>query len=173
MAAILSRPLSINGMPSLTLHLINRSKWFSCTMSASKHEIVRPSCTMCCFNTLRPRQLGRHFLDDILKWIFSNKNVWISKFVPRRQINNIPTLVQIMAWCRPKHASLGLTELIHPKWNTKGMLNTSHNIYCVQCPVNIYKQQTYTHMLTCVHTYICTYIHACLDAPAWRRFWIK
>ena len=29
------------------------------------------------FNTLRPRQKGRHFADDILKCIFLNENVWI------------------------------------------------------------------------------------------------
>ena len=49
-------------------------------------------------NTLRPRQNGRLFPDDILKWIFLNDNVWISieislKFVPMGQINNIPALV--------------------------------------------------------------------------------
>ena len=57
----------------------------------------------------RPRQSGSqngpHFADDIFKCIFLNENVWISfkislKFVPKVQINNIPTLVQIMAWCR-------------------------------------------------------------------------
>ena len=58
------------------------------------------------FNTLRPRQNGRHSPDDIFKWIFLNENVWISinislKFVPRGPINNIPTLVQVMAWRRP------------------------------------------------------------------------
>ena len=58
------------------------------------------------FNTLRPRQNGRHFSDDIFKWIFLNENVWISikislKFVPRGPISNIRTLVQIMAWRRP------------------------------------------------------------------------
>ena len=57
-------------------------------------------------NTLRPRQNGRHFPDDIFKWIFLNENVWISinislKFDPRGPINNIPTLVQVMAWRRP------------------------------------------------------------------------
>ena len=57
-------------------------------------------------NTLRPRQNGRHFPDDIFKWIFLNENVWISinislNFVPRGPINNIPTLVQVMAWRRP------------------------------------------------------------------------
>ena len=55
-------------------------------------------------NTLWPRQNGRHFPDDILKWIFLNENVWIStkiSFVPRGPINNIPALVQMMAWRRP------------------------------------------------------------------------
>ena len=57
-------------------------------------------------NTLRPRHNGRHIPDDIFKWIFLNENVWISinislKFVPRGPINNIPTLVQVMAWRRP------------------------------------------------------------------------
>ena len=57
-------------------------------------------------NTLRPRQNGRHFADDIFKCIFLNENVWISikislKFVPKGPINNIPALVQIMAWRRP------------------------------------------------------------------------
>ena len=57
-------------------------------------------------NTLRPRQNGHHFPDDIFKYIFFNENVWIAikiplKFVPNGQINNIPALVQIMAWCRP------------------------------------------------------------------------
>ena len=59
-----------------------------------------------CVNTLRPRQNGRHFPDDIFERIIWNENVWISinislKFVPRGPINNIPTLLQVMAWRRP------------------------------------------------------------------------
>ena len=58
------------------------------------------------FNSLRPRQNGRHFADDVFKRIFLNGNVWISlkislKFVPKVPINNILALVQIMAWRRP------------------------------------------------------------------------
>ena len=54
----------------------------------------------------RLRQNGRHFPDDIFKWNFLNENAWISieislTFVPRGPINNIPALVQIMAWRRP------------------------------------------------------------------------
>ena len=56
-------------------------------------------------NTLSPRQNGRHFPDNF-KCIFLNGNVWISikislKFVPEGPINNIPALVQIMAWRWP------------------------------------------------------------------------
>ena len=56
--------------------------------------------------TLRPRQNGRHFADDNLKCTFLNENVWIPieillKFVPKGPIDNIPALVQIMAWRRP------------------------------------------------------------------------
>ena len=58
------------------------------------------------FNTLRPRQDGHHFPDDILICIFLNENEWHSikislTFVPNVPINNIPALVQIMAWRRP------------------------------------------------------------------------
>ena len=58
------------------------------------------------FNTLRLKQNGRHFPDDIFKCIFLNENAWILleislKFVPKGPINNIPALVQIMAWRRP------------------------------------------------------------------------
>ena len=51
-------------------------------------------------------QNGRHFADDIFKCIFLNENVWIPieismRFVPNGPINNIPALVQIIAWRRP------------------------------------------------------------------------
>ena len=57
------------------------------------------------FNTLRPRRNQQHFADDIFKRIFFNKNVWILikislNFVRKGPINNIPALVQIMAWRR-------------------------------------------------------------------------
>ena len=58
------------------------------------------------FNTLRPRQNGRHCPDDVFKCNFLNKDVWIPikislNFVSKGPINNIPALVQIMAWRRP------------------------------------------------------------------------
>ena len=58
------------------------------------------------FNTLRPRQNGRFFPDDVFKCFFKNENILILlnvplKFVPIVPIDNIPSLVQIMAWRRP------------------------------------------------------------------------
>ena len=62
-------------------------------------------------NTSRPRQNGRRVADDSFKYISLNENVWIPikislKFVPKGPINNIPALVQIMAWCRPGNKPL-------------------------------------------------------------------
>ena len=57
------------------------------------------------FNSSPPGQNGCHFTADIFKCIFIHENVWILfrislEFVPKGPINNIPALVQIMAWRR-------------------------------------------------------------------------
>ena len=54
------------------------------------------------FSSLR---LRHDFPHDIFKRIFLNENIRISmkismKFIPEGPINNIPSLVQIMAWHR-------------------------------------------------------------------------
>ena len=81
-------------------------------------------------NTLRPRQNGCHFADNTFNHIFVNENVRISikfslKFVPKGPINNIPALVQIMAWRRPGDKPLSepvmASRLMHicvtrPQW---------------------------------------------------------
>ena len=69
-------------------------------------------------NTLRPRQHVRHFADDSFKRIFLNENVIISiiislKFVPKGPINNIPALVQIMAWRRPGDKPLSEAMMVN------------------------------------------------------------
>ena len=90
-------------------------------------------------NTLRPRQNGCHFAGDIFKCIFLNENAWISlkislKFVPTVRINNIPALVQIMAWRRPSDKPLSepmmVSLLTHicvtrPQW-VKKIATASH-----------------------------------------------
>ena len=85
-------------------------------------------------NTLRPRQNGPHFTDDIFKCMFVNEKFCILikdslKFVPKGPINNNTALIQVVAWRRtggkplpwtnahPVHrriyAALGGDELIH------------------------------------------------------------
>ena len=80
---------------------------FSCTNDSPSPKLNRTlkQGMDASFNTMRPRQIGRHFADDIFKWIFLNENVWILikislKFAPKGPINNSPSLVQLMAWCR-------------------------------------------------------------------------
>ena len=68
-------------------------------------------------NTLRLRQNGCHFADNIFKCIFLNKNVWIVidislKFVLKSQINNILSLVQIMAWHWPGDKPLSESMMV-------------------------------------------------------------
>ena len=84
-------------------------------------------------NTLRPRQNGRHFADDIFKCIFLNEGIWIpiripKKFIPKCLIKNNPALVQIIACRRPgdKPLSEPMTVslpthicVIRPKWVNK------------------------------------------------------
>ena len=69
------------------------------------------------YYTLRQRQNGRHFTDDIFKCIILNENVWILikislKFVPWGPINNKTVLIQTMAWCRPGDKALSETMMV-------------------------------------------------------------
>ena len=95
-------------------------------------------------NSLRPRQNGRRFPDDILICIFVNENEWHSikhslKCVPKVPINNIPALVQIMAWRRPGDKPLSepmmVSLLTHicvtrPQWVKKHWDLSRLNIQC-------------------------------------------
>ena len=90
-------------------------------------------------DTLRPRQNDCHFADDIFKCIFYG-NVWISlkislKFVPDVRINNIPALVQIMAWHHPGDKPLSEPMMFSlpmhisitwPQWVNNGL---SHKMF--------------------------------------------
>ena len=94
-------------------------------------------------NTLRLKQNGRYFADDIFRYIFLNENVWILikislQFAPKGPINNIPALVQIMAWRRPGDKPLSEPMMVRssthilvtrPQWvelisDTRDLLNT-------------------------------------------------
>ena len=65
------------------------------------------------YNTLRSSQNGRHFPDDIFKCIFFNElliPVTISlKSILNGLIDNIPLLVQTMAWHRPLYEPIMLS----------------------------------------------------------------
>ena len=86
-------------------------------------------------NTLRPRQNGRHFPDDIFKCISFNENIWISiKISLKGPINKNPALVQRVAWRRPGDKPLSgpvmairlWTQICvtRPQWVKSDMINT-------------------------------------------------
>ena len=82
-------------------------------------------------NTLRPRQNGCHFPDNIFKCIFLNEEVWIAikislKFVRKSPVYNIPALVQIMAWRRPREKPL-----------SEPMMVSLRRIYMLLCLDNL------------------------------------
>ena len=91
----LSEPITVN---LLTHICVTRPQW------VKGHELGH-HCACRWLNTLRPRQHGCHFADNTFNRIFLNENVriWIEislKFVSKGPINNIPALVQLMAWCQ-------------------------------------------------------------------------
>ena len=90
-------------------------------------------------NTLRPRQNGRHYPDDIFKCIFMNEKFCILirillKFVPKGLIDNKSELIQEMAWHRsgdePLSESMVVSLLRHicvtwPEWVNQVWTNIS------------------------------------------------
>ena len=93
-------------------------------------------------NTLRPRENGCHFGDDIFKCIFVNENLRIpikisQKFVPKGPINNISGLVQKMTWHWPGDKPLSETIMVRlpthicvtrPQWVKTLVSNAEHAI---------------------------------------------
>ena len=136
----------------------NSSSHFGCHNSTSSD--------ICHVNTLRPWQYERHFADDIFKSIFLNKNVWIpieisQKFVLKSRINNIETLVQIMAWCRPGDKPLSETMICvtRPQWIKHIEIITSTDLLRkILCILNV------IFGVPCVHDNVLSLV--------WYVFWI-
>ena len=78
------------------IYIHNTSKEICTRLLLWHYEIV---------NTSRLRQTDWHFANDISKYIFLNENYWISnnvslKCVPYGPIDNVSSLVQVLAWHR-------------------------------------------------------------------------
>ena len=81
-------------------------------------------------NTLRPKQNGHHFADNILKCIFLNETLGILikislKFVPEDPIDNKSPLVQWMAWYLSSNRPLPEPVLTIILWRL--MTSLGHN----------------------------------------------
>ena len=91
------------------------SHWQSwCHQASTQTPPLGVWLALCCsleVNTLRPRPNGHHYAGDPFKRIFLGETVRSTMdisllFVPKGQINNIPAMVQIMAWRRPGNQPL-------------------------------------------------------------------
>ena len=106
--------------------------------------------------TLAPRPNGRHFADEIFECTFVNENVWIPikislKFVPKGLINNIPALVQIMAWRRAGDKPLSEPMMVslpthicvtRPQWDMVVHVHGNvHNLLCITMNINFWWEQ--------------------------------
>ena len=88
----------MTSMTSAYFHVALRAAWTWNVVPPRQIAFDQDNQAYGVINTLRPRQNGRHFADDIFKCIFFNENEWILllislKFVPKVRINNIPALV--------------------------------------------------------------------------------
>ena len=118
-------------------------------------------------NTLRPRQNGRHFPDNIFKWIFLNENVWISikislKFFPKGPINNIPAVVQIMAWRRSGDKPLSYLNqwwLVYRRIYASLSLNEFEKIWCWCISFSLYPVVSQW----CMHMCFSQLFHHCFN----------
>ena len=91
-------------LPEAVLVMTTCLSWLGDVVSSD--VVVHGGSMPAGLNTLKLRQNGRHFADDIFNSIFLNENnctfIEISlQYDPRGPIINMPTLVQIMAWRRP------------------------------------------------------------------------
>ena len=145
----------------------------------SRYQLVKWIWTLCFtitstslrgqwVNTLGPRQNGRHFADDIFECIFVNENVWVPiiislKFVPKGPINNIPALVQIMAWRRSGDKPLSGTILVsllthicvtRPQW-----VNVVEKNHITLCFDSIMTDQSAENSKGTLHYTYCTHAH--------------
>ena len=134
-----------NNLPQLVMGNIHNSAHWSLNTMAYIYPMI---VWLPFLNSLRPRQNGRSFPKDIFKRTFMNENIWISvkislKFVLKGPINNILSLVQIMAWRRPGDKALSepmmvwlLTHICvtRPQWVKSKHLYFEGNFVLV-CPM--------------------------------------
>ena len=93
---------------------------------------------------------NEHFADNIFKRIFFNEHVWILmkislKFVPKGSVNDIPALVQIMAWRRSGDKPLSEPMMVslpthicvtQPQWVNNFRCSQWHR-YCQHNDINV------------------------------------
>ena len=103
-------------------------------------------------NTLRSRQNGRHFPDDIFGHVFSSMKMhefrlrFYWSLLPRVKLNDIPALVQMMALCRSGDQGWGeytTQVLVLPK-----LINMNTLKHCTRVVLEYWFSSTRTRMFS-------------------------
>ena len=110
-------------------------------------------------NKLRPRRNGRNFPDDIFKCIFLDAKcryklrLRVHKVCSSGPVNNIPALVQIMAWHRP--GAMPLFELMtvslltHMRPSASNELKELYRHYTLERSRNVLTMQRHHYGCRC------------------------
>ena len=135
-------------------------------------------------NTSRPREKSRHFADDNFERIFLNEYKISLKFAHKGPINNILTLGQIMAWCRP--GDKPLSEPIMVSLLTHICLTRSQWVNSLR-PSDAYMRQAiiwtndgillirtlrtnFSEILSEIHSFSFKKMHFKMSSAKWRLF---
>ena len=153
--------------------------------SGSLHRCVVHFTNVLLINTLRPRKIWRHFANDIFICIFLNGTVWIPieialKFVSKGPLNNIPALVQWMAWQHPGFKPLSEAVVVSLPTHTciYCILNHTYLLYAwitAWMGSNIFFNWIWIWMMQCMYSTwgqlaernLANHCHSCVSIPPW------
>ena len=139
------------------------------------------------FNTLRPRQNSRHFQTTFLNAFYWMKMYEFRlRFVPKGPINNIPALVQIMAWRRPgdkplsEHMMVSLLTHVwvtRPRWVNSELkfwinIKLQHSCYWIyRIDFRLKYIYAWFWTITCMYA-VVELIYSAQELYSWKRVWI-
>ena len=142
-----------------------------CLYPFQPHNGVGWSIQQSLVNTLRLRQNGRQFPDDIFKCILLNENNWISikiwlNFVPKVPINGLaPTRRQAIVWTSDVFLVTHIC-VTRPQWIQAHFIKNPHNGQPKACSwglwfnCNIYLELSQLKFHLCKVQYVVHWAHA-------------
>ena len=158
-----SRCIQLNEQPSISnvKHQRNYLLWWPDRVHITHREHGWHAAN----NTLRQRQNGLHFADDMFRYMFLNEKLCVliktsPKFVPKGPIKNNPKLVYIMAW--PWNRDKALSEPV--------MHGLIHSHIYESLGLNELTWNKITNILQCIFSNAFSYENLILFLYRWHLF---